>query len=195
MQLISLTEEEKDHCLPAVFHDHGYQNIAIHGYVGEMFRRQDWYRSIGFDQRWFKSELSRAGLPECSGAFPGICDGSIAEWIGRDLLSGTSDKPRFIYWVTLNSHLPVPQRPDLPPDQTCSMHPELAHSDPLCSWFRLVSAVHRSVQNLALKPQKRPTVFILVGDHAPPFADSRLRAMFSDTDVPYVILMPRSFPQ
>jgi phosphoglycerol transferase MdoB-like AlkP superfamily enzyme len=38
----------------------------------------------------------------------------------------------------------------------------------------------------------RPTAFIIVGDHAPPFGDPALRNKFSQSDVPYVILLPRS---
>jgi hypothetical protein len=190
--ILNLSASKTMRCLPSVFHQHGYEDIAIHGYVGEMFSRKDWYRTIGFDEQWFKPELARAGLPVCNGAFPGICDASVAGWIGHDLLAGDSTRPRFIYWVTLNSHLPVPNHPDLPTDAACSLLPELAASDSLCSWFRLVSALHHSVQELVLQPQSRPTIFILVGDHAPPFADPRLRAMFSNAVVPYVVLTPLS---
>jgi hypothetical protein len=34
-------------------------------------------------------------------------------------------------------------------------------------------------------------VFVVVSDNAPPFADSKLRHIFSATDVPYVVLTPR----
>lgn len=182
-------------CLPALFHSRGYQDIAVHGYVGGMFHRNVWYKTIGFDQTWFGPDLAKDGLPHCKGAFPGICDGAIADWIGSTLLPGTAEQPRFIYWVTLNSHLPVSvTEGDLPPDTgECSSHPELQGSRPLCSWFRLISQVHQSVERLALEPQKRPTVFILVGDHAPPFADPHLRQLFSREEVPYVILAPKSW--
>jgi hypothetical protein len=53
-----------------------------------------------------------------------------------------------------------------------------------------VRAVHQSVQQAALGTTARPTVFILVGDHAPPFADSQLQADFSSTQVPYAMLTP-----
>jgi hypothetical protein len=33
-------------------------------------------------------------------------------------------------------------------------------------------------------------VFVVVGDHVPPFADPQLRQNFSATDVPYVLLTP-----
>jgi len=43
-----------------------------------------------------------------------------------------------------------------------------------------------------MSPLARPTVFVIVGDHAPPFGDPGLRSRFSQTDVPYVVLLPRS---
>ncbi len=181
-----------EHCLPALFHAHGYQNLAIHGYVGQMFYRETWYPELGFDRIWFEPELARAGLPSCRGAFPGICDASIGYWIGSSLLSGDQAKPRFIYWVTLNSHIPVPAHPDLPDDGVCATQPALENSAPLCSWFRLVSAEHQSVQQTALMATSRPTVFVLVGDHAPPFSNPRRRGAFSNTVVPYVMLTPKA---
>lgn len=180
----------KDGCLPAQFHARGYRNIAVHGYMGQMFGRNDWYRQIGFDSTYFRPDFDRAGLPQCEGAFPGTCDASVAQWISGSLLAPPSSQPRFIYWVTLNSHLPVPVHPDLPGDGVCAAHPELAASVPFCSWFRLVSAVHSSAAEVALGKLSRPTVFILVGDHAPPFAQTDLRRRFSDADVPYIVLTP-----
>lgn len=182
-------------CLPAVFHARGYQNLSVHGYLGSMFQRNTWYPQIGFDRSWFHAELKQLKLPDCDGAFPGTCDAGIAGWIGTSLLSEDIGKPRFIYWVTLNSHLPVPAHPDLGPDPekdgACSALPQLLDSVPLCSWFRLVRNVHQAVQQLALRPHARPTVFVIVGDHAPPFADPKLRQIFSAAEVPYVILTPR----
>jgi phosphoglycerol transferase MdoB-like AlkP superfamily enzyme len=192
--IIDDTAEQAKPCLPAFFHEHGYQDIAIHGYVGEMFNRYAWYRKLGFDRTVFEPDLKKSGLPNCRGAFPGVCDTSIAHWIGSSLLSEDQPKPRFIYWVTLNSHIPVPEHPDLPDDGVCASQPALHQSAPLCTWFRLVRAVHQSVQETALGATARPTVFILVGDHAPPFSNPQLREQFSNTQVPYVMLIPKEIP-
>jgi hypothetical protein len=178
-------------CLPAYFHARGYQDVAIHGYVGQMFYRSNWYQKIGFDKTWFGPDLHKMGLPDCRGAFPGICDSAIASWIGSSFLTVDQGKPQFIYWVTLNSHIPVPAHPDLSDDGVCATQPTLRDSAALCSWFRLVRAVHQSVQQVAMGTTARPTVFVLVGDHAPPFGDPKLRAEFSGTQVPYVMLTPR----
>jgi phosphoglycerol transferase MdoB-like AlkP superfamily enzyme len=188
--ILHVAPEQSRRCLPAQFHALGYRNVAIHGYVGQMFYRNAWYPDLGFDQTWFGPDLAALGLARCRGAFPGICDESIAAWIGGTLLSVEQKQPLFIYWVTLNSHLPVPANPDLPDDQTCALQPALQESAALCSWFRLVRTVHRSVQQIALEKTSRPTIFILVGDHAPPFGDPHLHQGFSSADVPWVMLTP-----
>jgi hypothetical protein len=179
-------------CLPEEFAASGYTTYAVHGYVGNMFQRVDWYKRLGFQATWFAPDLSRVGLPECPGAFPGICDPSIAGWIGKELLAEPSAQPHFVYWVTLNSHIPLPLNPQLPVDDLCASRPALAQSSALCSWFRLIHALHASVARAAGEATERPTVFVLAGDHAPPFANPALRQNFSSTVVPWVILMPKA---
>jgi Sulfatase len=191
-EILHPTAEMEQQCLPGSFHALGYRNDAIHGYAGEMFYRAQWYRTLGFDRTWFGPNLSQVGLPRCGGAFPGICDAAIAGFIGDSLLTASGSQPQFIYWVTLNSHIPVPARPSLPADHVCAAQPALRNSAALCSWFRLVRAVHQSVGQIAAQAHGRPTAFILVGDHAPPVADPRLRSQFSSTQVPYVMLTPLS---
>ncbi len=186
--------DEPERCLPAYFHTRGYKNVAVHGYVGQMFSRSSWYPKIGFDETWFEPDLKMAGLPNCIGAFPGVCDASIAGWMGSSLLTRDRNQPLFLYWVTLNSHVPEPAHPDLRDDGVCATEPALDASAALCSWFRIVRAVHQSIQLVAIRQANgaslRPTVFILVGDHAPPFGNAALAAQFSSSQVPYVMLTP-----
>lgn len=191
MGLIKASSEQLQSCLPTLMQKRGYDTIALHGYVGQMFYRNEWYPKIGFQRTFFRHDLEQHGLPLCSGAFPGICDASITKFIGDKLLSADNDKPKFVYWVTLNSHLPVPIHPSLPSDDYCSALPSLRESAALCSWFRLERNVHQSVADLAASKLARPTIFVVVGDHAPPFGSSSLREQFSKSAVPYVILTPR----
>jgi hypothetical protein len=190
-EILRAPPELLQECLPALFHARNYENLSIHGYPSLMFQRRTWYPKIGFDRSWFGPDLDKLKLPDCDGAFPGTCDAAIAGWIGSSILSVRTARPRFIYWVTLNSHLPAPAHPSLADDNVCSTLPSLRDSLPLCSWLRLVRNVHQSVQQLALGPSARPTVFVVVGDHAPPFANPGIRQLFSPTDVPYVVLTPR----
>jgi phosphoglycerol transferase MdoB-like AlkP superfamily enzyme len=186
------SSEEALHCLPDLLRARGYRATAIHGYAGEMFYRAAWYRELGFDRTFFGADLAKLGLPRCGGAFPGICDGAIARFIGRSLVAPRRTQPQFVYWVTLNSHLPVPVHPALAADSACASDAALQGSPALCSWFRLVRAVHQSVGQVAIGVAAHPTVFVLVGDHAPPFADPALRSRFSSAEVPYIMLTPLS---
>ncbi len=190
--VLRISASDAEQCLPAILRDRGYETYAVHGYVGGMFRRDDWYPRLGFGKQIFEPQLEERGLPACPGAFPGICDTAIPKWVGKEILSTGSAAPKFVYWVTLNSHIPVPAHANLPPDGICERQPDLQSSSALCSWFRLVRAVHGSVQQLALAPESRPTIFVVVGDHAPPFANPRLRVKFSETRVPFVILIPKT---
>jgi phosphoglycerol transferase MdoB-like AlkP superfamily enzyme len=189
--LLSASTRDLKGCLPDVLAGHGYYGIAVHGNAGHMFDRTDWYSHIGFKEQWFKEQLRKQGLPLCVGAATGICDSSIAGWIG-DRLQKHDARPEFVYWVTLNSHLPVPVPVPIAHVVPCSLLPLPSSQASLCSWAQLVLNVHRSISQLAMSPLARPTVFIVVGDHAPPFGDLSLRRQFSDSVVPYIILRPRS---
>ncbi len=188
--LLTATGSELKRCLPETMNAMGYHSTAVHGYSAQMFDRVDWYGRIGFDETWFRDQLVGQGLPTCPGPFSGTCDAATSVWIG-DQLEKNSDSPQFIYWVTLNSHLPVPI-PNLVKDPPlCSDSSITAENPAICSWYQLVFNVHRSVSELALRLTTRPTIFLIVGDHAPPFSSARLRSQFSDRVVPYVLLVPK----
>jgi len=180
-------------CWPARLKNVGYRTLAVHGYAPGMFRRWEWYKRFGFEDSAFLLDLKHDGATMCNGAFPGICDADVAQWIGDRLLTHRDGKPDFVHWVTLNSHLPVPRLGKNIPLQQCAAA-GIDRQEQLCSWFTLVRRVHESVARLALRPGLRPTVFVIVGDHAPPFIQEETREQFSQTRVPFVVLIPRSIP-
>jgi hypothetical protein len=188
--LLNATSSELKDCLPARLAAAGYDDIALHGLNGNVFSRTEWYRAIGFQEIWFHDRFKQDGLPDCAGPFVGTCDADIAAWIGRRLEEDHAH-PYFIHWMTLNSHLPVLVPTALSDGAQCSEALNLEPNSTLCSWYQLVANVNRSVAQVATGNLARPTVFVLVGDHAPPFSDPALRARFSQTDVPYVLLLPR----
>ncbi|HZD50057.1 MAG TPA: hypothetical protein VE178_15045, partial [Silvibacterium sp.] len=85
----------------------------------------------------------------------------------------------------------VPNRPVLKSPPSCDVSPVTRNDAAVCSWYQLVSVVTQSVRDLALAPLGRPTIFVVVGDHAPPFDKDSQRAEFSATQVPYFILLPK----
>jgi hypothetical protein len=191
LDIIHAGPEELKGCLPLRLAARGYNSLAVHGLYGHMFDRETWYRQIGFQERWFEDRLDKAGLPRCfGGAFIGTCDAAIADWLAQRL-DREQPEPQFLYWMTLNSHLPVSVPSTLPAEGSCTVSPILGQFPVLCSWYHLVFNVHDSVARMAMSGTARPTVFVVVGDHAPPFASPRLRGQFSDTVVPYILLIPR----
>jgi Sulfatase len=188
--LLAASASQLKGCLPAKMNGMGYHSMAVHGYSGRMFDRSEWYSKIGFNETWFREGLERSGLPICPGPFPGTCDAAASVWIG-DQLHKNFDSPQFIYWVTLNSHLPVPISNMVASPPACEGTPATAESSTLCAWYQLEFNVHRSVAELAMRETARPTVFLVVGDHAPPFSSAKLRNQFSDQVVPYVLLVPK----
>jgi phosphoglycerol transferase MdoB-like AlkP superfamily enzyme len=180
-------------CWPARLKSAGYRTLAVHGYAPGMFRRWEWYQRFGFEDRAFLPDLRQDEAAMCYGAFPGICDADAAQWIAGRLLTHRDGRPDFVHWVTLNSHLPVPLLGNNYPLQQCAAV-GIDRQRSLCNWFALVLRVHESVASLALRPGLRPTVFVIVGDHAPPFIREDTRNQFSQTLVPFVVLVPRSRP-
>lgn len=176
-------------CLPRKLRALGYQDIALHGMDGRLYNRWSWYQTIGFQQILFRENFEQQGLPDCIGVFTGICDAALAGWIGQQL-EEKSTAPQFVYWVTLNSHLPVSVPSPLKSPASCSITPSLTELPTLCSWYQLVVNVHQSIADLAMANLNRPTVFAIVGDHAPPFSNPDVRGLFSQEVVPYVLLIP-----
>jgi phosphoglycerol transferase MdoB-like AlkP superfamily enzyme len=178
-------------CLPDRLAALGYHSLALHGMNGYLFRRSTWYRTIGFQEQWFNAQFKQQGLPDCMGTFVGTCDADIAKWIGRRL-GANEPHPNFVHWMTLSSHLPVPVPSELSAGSPCLPALSLQPDSPLCSWYQLVTNVHQSVSELAMGDLSRPTVFVVVGDHAPPFNEPALLSRFSDSVVPYILLIPRT---
>ncbi len=189
--LLTASASELTQCLPDRLAALGYYPIALHGMNGNFFNRSHWYPAIGFKESWFLDDFRRQGLRDCDGAFVGTCDAEVAAWIGRRLQVNPG-RPIFVHWMTLNSHLPVPVPSGLADGVPCMAALSLKPDSPLCSWYQLIASVHRSLARLAEENLGRPTIFIVVGDHTPAFGDPANYHRLSHTEVPYLILLPRS---
>jgi hypothetical protein len=190
LRLLTASAAELNACLPATLARSGYDTSAIHGMDGPMFDRDRWYVTIGFQETRFHDGFRRDSLPDCPGAFNGTCDAAIAGWLAQRL-GQRSAHPQFVHWVTLNSHLPVLVPSPLANAAPCTPDLEMSPGTALCSWYQLAANVHQSIARTASSQLARPTLFIIVGDHAPPFFDPDTRSRFSGTSVPYVLLVPR----
>lgn len=177
-------------CLGSQMRQHGLKTIYVHGFAPEMFNRRDWVSRLGFEQEFYHPQLRHAGLPDCGGAFRGTCDASIAKWIG-DQLSADSGHRHLVYWLTLNSHLPVSRDSEASARLHCGDASTIVNDEASCDLIALVMRAEHSVTDLALRSDLPKTEFVIVGDHAPPFIFKQRRELFSQHEVPYVHLTPR----
>ena len=180
-----------DGCLPHALSVRGYASTAIHGYRGSMFNRNNWYPQAGFARSLFDRELSQVLGREsrCGATFPGACDGDVPKMIGQQLdEAGTS--AQFVYWLTLNAHLPIYATDDPRARLDCSISSITASDEQQC---RLVKLHRLVMQSLAdLMAHRQDTALIVVGDHAPAFVSGQRRHSLSGTQVPSAVLWPRT---
>lgn len=179
--------EPAPQCLPAQLRAKGYRTTAIHGFTGRFFDRIDWYPNVGFTDLIFGERMLRDGAPECPGVFPGACDRAIPEILKRRLRRATT--PQFVYWLTLNSHLPVPAEDRLG-TRDCRLGTEAGSG--LCRLVHVVATTNDSLARTLTARDMPATDVLIVGDHMPPFFDHRTRSRFRPDAVPWILLRART---
>ena len=180
-----------DGCLPHELAQRGYAGTAIHGFRSSMFNRNNWYPQAGFERSLFDRDLTKALGREsrCGATFPGTCDGDVPALIGKQLDQAAS-RPQFVYWLTLNAHLPIYATDDPRAQLDCRASSVTALDEQQC---RLVKLHRLVMQSLAdLMAHRQDTALIVVGDHAPAFVSGQRRHSLSDTQVPSAVLWPQT---
>lgn len=181
-------DERDDSCLPARLRRAGLETTAYHSFSGKMFDREDWYPNIGFDKRVFAEQLLDQGLSECGGVFPGACDREMPHVLA-DHLKKNSGKPQFVYWLTVNSHLPVPPGENLDVEECARISPVLARDYPMiCRQFAIWHDIDAALAREITAPDFPPTDILIVGDHMPPYFDLHMRSQFAHDRVPWLLL-------
>jgi hypothetical protein len=175
-------------CLPARLRTGGYATMAVHAFHHSMFERNEWYSVIGFDKEVFGEELLKVTHRLCGNAFRGVCDADLPPIIVRE--AAFSKKPKFIYWLTLNTHIPVA------PGQAfanfgCRKDAGIFRHVHVCEMAELWHDVFAAVSKLALDPSIGPAEILIVGDHSPPLWSRHARAQFEPGLVAWYRLTPR----
>ncbi|HSG33934.1 MAG TPA: sulfatase-like hydrolase/transferase, partial [Sphingomonadaceae bacterium] len=174
-------------CLPAQLRTQGYDSIAYHSFTGDFFERETWYPNIGFDEQVFADRLVEQGTRICGGVFPGACDRDVPKLLAERLKS--AEKPQFVYWLTVNSHLPVPPSYNLDVDHCETVSPKLAAELPMiCRQFAIWDAVDQALVREITAADFPPTDILIVGDHMPPYFDRHHRKQFAPDRVPWLML-------
>ena len=178
-------------CLPAILAARGYRSQAWHSFNGRFFDRTQWYPNIGFAEMRFGPELRADGASACPGVFPGACDRDIPRQIGSALKR--ADRPQFLYWLTVNSHLPVLSNAELQTENCTAFDAGLDRDSPMvCRLLQLFDQTARELAREITAPGFPETDILIVGDHIPPFFDRHHRNQFAPDRVPWILLRPRA---
>lgn len=182
-----LVDKKDTGCMPAKLARKGYATIAMHSFTETFFKRGEWYPNIGFEKREFEKDLRDAGARRCGGVFAGACDRDIPAHIGDTLRN--AKKPTFLYWLTLNSHLPVPPGLNLDVDNCQRVSPVLARDFPqICRQFTIYHDIDVALIKQITAKDFPEADILLVGDHMPPYFDRHHRTQFDPEHVPWLYL-------
>jgi hypothetical protein len=180
-------------CMPETYRAAGYRTTALHSFYGSFYDRDKWWPKLGFEDIEFKPQLLAAGARPCGGIFPGACDDDIPALIGARLKG--AQEPQFVYWVTLNTHLPLIADARLGTESCDLAGSAWQTADPqLCRMFMLHHRLADAIDRMAMDPDLPPTDILIVGDHMPPFAGRQSRFRFDPAHVPYVYLRAKDRP-
>ncbi|HKR25294.1 MAG TPA: sulfatase-like hydrolase/transferase, partial [Allosphingosinicella sp.] len=176
-------------CLPRRLANRGYETIAYHGYMAAMFDRGRWFPHIGFTRLNFQEEIERdhgALVPSrCGSVFHGLCDEEVAELVRRELVAPAA-RPKLVYWLTLNSHVPFVPRAN--PALACDSAAPPFGNRTVCQlgdyWLDVVQRVAR----IAADPALPPTDILIVGDHHTPLWERAAKNRFVLNRVDWFLL-------
>ena len=183
------TMSNKADCLPARLEKQGYETMAFHGFPPDIFERDTWYPQVGIEKLIWGNDILNKTEGVCGLVFRGACDVDIAP-IVSDALHGEGS-PRLVYWLTLNTHVPV--RPDdVNPRFNCDANGGSFGNVDVCRITSLWSDLMEQIAKVVVDPTLPPTAIMIVGDHAPPFWSRKARNAFRVGEVSWISLMPRT---
>jgi hypothetical protein len=181
-------------CLPNMLRQRGFETVSYHAFNRWFYERWNWYPALGFQQSYFGDELQAFSPPVCGTVFRGACDHWVAGQVEQELLK-PGEKRKFVYWLTLSSHLPVDSRLAGESSFDCAGTESLREDVGPCELAKIHFQLYARIAQILLNEKLPPTRFILVGDHMPPFATVSERALYDNGRVPYLEFIPRSVPR
>lgn len=174
-------------CLPKRFAEAGFATHAFHSFTGTFFDRLSWYPDVGFADMRFAERLVADGAGECGGVFAGACDRGVPRIISRTLRGG--DERHLVYWLTVNSHLPIVEAPSIGTDR-CDFGTARWRRDypMLCRLYEIERQVSDALTAEIVRGGMAETDILIVGDHNPPFFQRTIRTRFDMGRVPWIYL-------
>ncbi len=182
-----LLDKADPNCIPAQLGRRGYDTIALNSFTETFFQTGKWYPNTGFKTRLFDKDLEKKGAQQCGGVFAGACDRDIPAQISEHLKK--AKQPTFLYWLTVNSHLPVPPGLNLNVDNCARISAVIAREFPqICRQFSIWHDIDTAMVKQITADDFPNTDILIVGDHMPPYFDRHHRTQFDPEHVPYLYL-------
>lgn len=148
--------------------DQGYETTAIHPYNTSMYKRQEVYHLMGFDQFYDQTDVEAPIRQEQN---PYISDESAYESVLTQLTSSTT--PQFVHLVTMQTHMPYGTK--------YTTHPYTMEGFQSATSADYLEDIHLSSEALAafiarLKTLDQRTLVVFWGDHLPGIYDEAVQA-------------------
>lgn len=180
-------------CLPRKLADAGFETISYHGFGQSMFKRNLWYPEIGFSEINFATDILNKHknlVPSvCGSVFNGLCDLEVGDVVHQRLLE-KSDKPKFIYWLTLNTHIPFVAKEKS--EIGCGTKSAAIDNKTVCELTDMWLDVFKKVSKIASDPNLPNTDILIVGDHHTPLWERAAKDKFILNNVDYYLLRDQS---
>jgi hypothetical protein len=143
------------------FARNGHRTVAIHPFTTEMYRRTDVYRIFGFDDFVHDEQMSHQ---ERIGNDGYISDAAAFGEVVHRLAS--EDDPMLVHLVTMQNHMPYPDRYD---DPVLVMGPDGEPLTDIGQYARGLRYTDSAVRDLigALSRSDERTILVFYGDHLP----------------------------
>lgn len=163
--------------LPSLLKKQGYDSTAIHPNLAGNWNRDKTYEDMKFDRFYSIDDFPNAPV-----FHNGVTDKATFDKC-LDLIKN-SDKPQFIFNVTMQNHSDYSKN-NIPADRLTKIHPSDLSSPEqdgiLNEYLSCIKASDEDLKYLVsqLKELKKPTVLVYFGDHQPNFTPTYNDAWFS----------------
>lgn len=177
-----LTPESAAPCLPRQWRERGIPTTAMHGFSPRMFDRSEWWPVVGFGSMRFAESWHHDGHSRCKGSFDAVCDHDVV----ASALELAAKGGQFVYALTINTHLPLPDAPISASAQAvCARH---GIQESICQVLDEQAKLLRDLGNQVAAIRTGVRMVVVVGDHSPPFNSGADRAAFDTKHVPIWVL-------
>lgn len=166
----------------------GYETYGFHAYTGKMFAREIWWKNVGLNQLFFRDDVYNSNLIDNSKIdrntpFVSIKDETLFEFMLKETEKSSR---KFVYLLTVNSHLPFAGKLTLSTPVKKMGILSLPLSQEAKSQLGFI--LNQLLFFISRIEYNEWDDVLFVGDHIPPYIIAKDRSFFNSKLVPYLYL-------